>query len=150
VSSNQKKRGLPSRTVPFFVIRAPLKIPSANRFQLKQTVKHGKAFGPHFSESFAKSQLQNPGYAPSIWLVFEKMSHRASRNEFLEVPIIQCSQILIKRPAWPGHSSILVRVLAKSKQWNENNAQKDKANRKSHSLAKHLAQAIVIHDLYNQ
>jgi len=68
-------------------IRAPLKIPSANRFQLKQTVKHWKAFGPHFSESFAKSQLQSPGYAPSIWLVFEKMSHRASRNELLEVPI---------------------------------------------------------------
>jgi len=44
-------------------------------------------FGPHFSESFAKSQLQSPGYAPSIWLVFEKMSPRASRNEFLEVPI---------------------------------------------------------------
>jgi len=67
--------------------RAPLKIPSANRFQLKQIVKHWKTLGPHFSESFAKSQLQSPGYAPSIWLVFEKMSHRASRNEFLEVPM---------------------------------------------------------------
>jgi len=45
-------------------------------------------FGPHFSESFAESQLQSPGYAPSIWLAFEKMSPRASRNEFLEVPFI--------------------------------------------------------------
>jgi len=68
-------------------LRAPLKIPSANRNQLNQTVKHWVTFGPHFSESFAKSQLQSPDYAPSIWLVFEKMSHRASRNEFLEVPL---------------------------------------------------------------
>jgi len=71
-----------------FPLRAPLKIPSANRNQLKQTVKHWMTFGPHFSESFAESQLQSPGYAPSIWLAFEKMSPRASRNEFLEVPLI--------------------------------------------------------------
>jgi len=30
--------------------------------------------------------LQSPGYVPSIWLVFEYMSHRVLRNEFLEEP----------------------------------------------------------------
>jgi len=87
--------------VRFLRLRAPLKIPSANRFQLEQIVKHWKTFGPHFSESFAKSLLQSLGYAPSIWLVFEKMSPRASRNEFLEVPLRELPEVLVSKTDFP-------------------------------------------------
>jgi len=68
-------------------IWAPLKIPSANRFLVVKNGWRWKSFRSRFPEYFAKSQLQSTCYAPSIWLFFEKMSRRASRNGFLEVPI---------------------------------------------------------------
>jgi len=69
------------------VLNAPLKIPSANRFLAMGLWARVQSGADHFSEACAKYQLQSPGCAPSIWLVFEKMSERDSRNGFLEVTL---------------------------------------------------------------
>jgi len=70
---------------PSFKFRAPLLIHSANRFVTKVFCP---AVGPAMCllpNPSPNSQLQNSGPAPSIWLVFEKMYCRASRNGLLGV-----------------------------------------------------------------
>jgi hypothetical protein len=62
-----------------------------NRRILESAFYQSDLLDAHFAESFTKSQLQSPSYAPSFrmlseWLAFDEMIHRASRNRFLEVP----------------------------------------------------------------